>query len=267
MSGQFMSVKKLIIPTLTLAIIASQLMGCAALSKSELLTLLEQGDQIEIEVASPINQEQGEEQTLDWIQLDQLQTVPELRKQLDDIFKIVPVSDTKNGVFYVDLDGNQNGNNTLYNTFMNSKFRTYWEDEITLAKVAEASLNTYVDVDFDGNDPYQAVFAAFNGYFNLLADATPGYANPDSTLNRLEAMAALFKAEHPVTDTLAIDQEFNQAVDSSNSNPNTIYASNLSEQSYLNISSGSLDNMTANGTITRGEFVYMLVQQNPTTMQ
>lgn len=261
MSGQFMSVKKLIIPTLTLAIIASQLMGCAALSKSELLTLLEQGDQIEIEVASPINQEQGEEQTLDWIQLDQLQTVPELRKQLDDIFKIVPVSDTKNGVFYVDLDGNQNGNNTLYNTFMNSKFRTYWEDEITLAKVAEASLNTYVDVDFDGNDPYQAVFAAFNGYFNLLADANQGYSNPDSTLDRLEVMAALFKAEHPVTDTLAVDKEFNTAVDSANKNPNTIYASNLSEQSYLDIESGSLDNMTANGTMTRGELAYLLVQQ------
>lgn len=256
-----MDVKRIIIPTITMVIIASQLMGCAAASKSELLTLLEQGDQIEIEVASPINQEQGEEQTLDWIQLDQLQTVPELRKEMDDIFKIVPVADTKNGVFYVDLEGNQNGNNTLYNTFMNNKFRTYWEDEITLAKVAEAALDTYVDVEFDGTDYQQAVYMAMNGYFNLLADATPGYSNPDSTLNRLEAMAALFKAEHPVTNTLSEDKEFAQAVDSSNSNPNTIYASNLSEQSFLDIDSGSLDNMTANGTITRGEFVYMLVQQ------
>lgn len=261
MSGKFMDVKRIVIPTLTLAIIASQLMGCASVSKSELLTLLEQGDNIEIEVASPINQEQGEEQTLDWIQLDQLQTIPELRKEMDDIFKIVPVSNTKNGVFYVDLEGNQNGNNTLYNTFMNNKFRNYWEDESTLSKVADAALNTYIDVDFDGTDPYQGVYMAMNGYFNLLADSTPGYANPDSTLNRLEAMAALFKAEHPVTDTLSVDNEFNQAVDSSNSNPNTIYASNLSEQSFLDIDSGSLDNMTANGTITRGEFVYMLVQQ------
>ena len=81
-----MNVKRIVIPTLTLAIIASQLCSCAAVSKSELLTLLEQGDQIEIEVASPINEEQGEEQTLDWIQLDQLQTVPELRKQMDDIW-------------------------------------------------------------------------------------------------------------------------------------------------------------------------------------
>ena len=254
-----MNVKRIIIPTITMVVIASQLMGCAAVSKSELLTLLEQGENIEIEVASPINQEQGEEQTLDWIQLDQLQTVPELRKEIDDIFKIVHQSNTKNGVFYVDLEGNQNGNNTLYNTFMNNKFRNYWEDETTLLKVADAALNTYVDVEPD--QEAKAVYMAMNGYFNLLADATPGYSNPDSTLNRLEAMAALFKAEHPVTDTLAADKEFNTAVDSANKNPNTIYASNLSEQSYLDIESGSLDNMTANGTITRGEFVYMLVQQ------
>ena len=75
MSGKFMNVKRIIIPTITMVVIASQLMGCAAVSKSELLTLLEQGENIEIEVASPINEEQGEEQTLDWIQLDQLQTV------------------------------------------------------------------------------------------------------------------------------------------------------------------------------------------------
>lgn len=254
-----MNVKRIIIPTITMVVIASQLMGCAAVSKSELLTLLEQGENIEIEVASPINEEQGEEQTLDWIQLDQLQTVPELRKEMDDIFKIVHQSNTKNGVFYVDLEGNQNGNNTLYNTFMNNKFRKYWEDETTLLKVADAALNTYVDVEPD--QEAKAVYMAMNGYFNLLADATPGYSNPDSTLNRLEVMAALFKAEHPVTDTLAADKEFNAAVDSANKNPNTIYASNLSEQSYLDIESGSLDNMTANGTMTRGELVYMLVQQ------
>ena len=259
MSGKFMNVKRIIIPTITMVVIASQLMGCAAVSKSELLTLLEQGENIEIEVASPINEEQSEEQTLDWIQLDQLQTVPELRKEMDDIFKIVHQSNTKNGVFYVDLEGNQNGNNTLYNTFMNNKFRKYWEDETTLLKVADAALNTYVDVEPD--QEAKAVYMAMNGYFNLLADATPGYSNPDSTLNRLEVMAALFKAEHPVTDTLAADKEFNAAVDSANKNPNTIYASNLSEQSYLDIESGSLDNMTANGTMTRGELVYMLVQQ------
>lgn len=262
MSGKFMNIKRFTIPTITLAIIASQLMGCAAVSQSELLQMINNAEEIEIEIATPINQEQGTEQQLDWIQLDQLKTHPELRALMDDLFKVMETNGTKNGPMYVDLEGNQNGNNTLYNAFMNSKFRDYYNDSLIRTEISNEVLNTYVDIEFDGNDNYQAVYAALNAYFNLLADADPGYNNPNSTLTRLEAMAALFKAENPVTDSLSIDNEFNQAVDSSNKNPNTIYASNMSEVSYLDIESSSLDNMTANGTITRGEFIYMLVQQH-----
>ena len=66
MSGKFMRIKKLILPTLTMVIIASQLMGCAATNESELLQMLNTGQQIEIEIATPISEEQGEEKTLDW---------------------------------------------------------------------------------------------------------------------------------------------------------------------------------------------------------
>ena len=261
MSGKFMSIKRFTIPTITLAIIASQLMGCAAVSQSELLTMINNAESIEIEIATPINQEQGTEQTLDWIQLDQLKTNPELRALIDDLFKVIEANGTKNGPMYVDLEGNQNGNNTLYNAFMNSKFRDYYNDSLIRTEISNEVLNTYADIDFDGNDTTIPMYAALNAYFNLIADADPGYSNPDSTLTRAEAMAALFKAENPVTDKLAVDNEFNTAVDSSNKNPNTIYASNMSEVSYLDIESSSLDNMTFNGTITRGEFIYMLVQQ------
>ena len=46
MSGKFMRVKRFIIPTLTAVIIASQLMGCAAMTQSELLQAINNGDQI-----------------------------------------------------------------------------------------------------------------------------------------------------------------------------------------------------------------------------
>ena len=98
-------------------------------------------------------------------------------------------------------------------------------------------------------------------FCNILNDSETGFANMDSTITRLEAMSALFKAENPVTDTLSEDSEFREAVDAGNTNEYTIFASNLSEQSYLDISSGSLDSHTANGTITRGELVYMIVQE------
>ena len=116
MSGKFMRIKKLILPTLTMVIIASQLMGCAATNESELLQMLNTGQQIEIEIATPISEEQGEEKTLDWIQLDQLSTYANFRKSLDDIMKITRFGDnSKNGICYIGLDGQQEGNNTLYN--------------------------------------------------------------------------------------------------------------------------------------------------------
>ena len=263
MSGKFMSVKRIVIPTITMIIIASQLLGCAAATQSEMLQMINNGDAIEIEIANPINQEEGTEISVEWTQLDQLTSQPTLRGSMDDIFKIVPFGEnSKNGVFYVNLAGEQDGNNTLYNVFANAKFRDdYWNNVAIQSDIAEAAANNYADVEYTEGDFQTAMLAAVNGYFNILNDSEAGYANMDSTLTRLEAMAAIFKAENPVTDTLSEDTEFNKAVDSSNTNEYTVFASNLSEQSYLDISSGSLDNMTANGTITRGELAYMIVQQ------
>lgn len=258
-----MSVKRVIVPTITMLIIASQLMGCSSVSQSEMLQMINQGDAIEIEVAVPLNQEQGTEKTVEWTQLDQLTSQPELRSSMENIFKIVAFGDnSKNGVFYVNLDGEQDGNNTLYNVFANNKFREgYWNNVAVQRELAQASAENYADIDYEEGDYKRAMLAGINGYFNILNDSETGFANMDSTITRLEAMSALFKAENPVTDTLSEDSEFREAVDTGNTNEYTIFASNLSEQSYLDISSGSLDSHTANGTITRGELVYMIVQE------
>lgn len=258
-----MSVKRIIVPTITMLIIASQLMGCSSVSQSEMLQMINQGDAIEIEVAVPLNQEQGTEKTVEWTQLDQLTSQPELRSSMENIFKIVAFGDnSKNGVFYVNLDGEQDGNNTLYNVFANNKFREgYWNNVAIQRELAQASAENYADIDYEEGNYKRAMLAGINGYFNILNDSETGFANMDSTITRLEAMSALFKAENPVTDTLSEDGEFREAVDAGNTNEYTIFASNLSEQSYLDISSGSLDSHTANGTITRGELVYMIVQE------
>ena len=258
-----MSVKRVIVPTITMLIIASQLMGCSSVSQSEMLQMINQGDAIEIEVAVPLNQEQGTEKTVEWTQLDQLTSQPELRSSMENIFKIVAFGDnSKNGVFYVNLDGEQDGNNTLYNVFANNKFREgYWNNVAVQRELAQASAENYADIDYEEGNYKRAMLAGINGYFNILNDSETGFANMDSTITRLEAMSALFKAENPVTDTLSEDSDFREAVDAGNTNEYTIFASNLSEQSYLDISSGSLDSHTANGTITRGELVYMIVQE------
>ena len=139
MSGRFMKIKRFVIPTLTMVIIASQLMGCAAASPSEIKKMLDTGREIEIEIATPISVEQGEAQSLIWIQLDQLETYKEFRVELDDIMKTVTYGNhSKNGIAYVNLEGKQEGNNTLYNAFMNRKFiANFYEDDTANLKVQQ----------------------------------------------------------------------------------------------------------------------------------
>ena len=101
MSGKFMNVKRIIIPTLTMIIITSQLMGCASVSQDEALNLLRQGDQIEIEIATPKDTVKEEKDTLPWEQLASLSTYSAFRSTFDTALGVVPTSDSsKNGIFH-----------------------------------------------------------------------------------------------------------------------------------------------------------------------
>ncbi len=255
MSGKFMSIKRIIIPTITMVIIASQLMGCAAASQSELLQMINQGDAIEIEIATPKNQEQGEEFAIDWEELALLTTNPDLRKSWDDILNITPTDTGKNGILYVDAEGNNEPNNTLRVALHNREFLKYLDSETDTLKLAEAVAGNYVDIESD--DTMKSVYMGINGYFNLLPDASPNYANPDSTLQRNEFMAMVFRAETPVQD-LTVDESFESAVGASDYN---IYAQGVAQNSYLDLQSKSLNNLTANGTITRAEAIYLIVSR------
>ena len=247
-----MRVKKFILPTLTMVIIASQLMGCSAATPSELQTMLQQGQQIEIEIATPISEEQGEEKTLDWIQLDQLNTYADFRKSLEDIMKITRFGDnSKNGICYINLEGMQEGNNTLYNAMMNRKFiANFLENDTATLKTQQIMDSVYVDTD-EGD--YMA--AALNAYWNLLPDAEPNYFNGGSTLTRIEAMTLLARANTSVAENIG-DSTFESQVGNAKYSE---FASLVANDSYLTLADKSLNEKTANGTITRGEYIYMLV--------
>ena len=255
MSGRFMTIKRIVIPTITMVIIASQLMGCAAVTQSELLQMINQGDAIEIEIATPINQEQGTESALDWQELASLSTNPDLRDSWDDILMITPTDTGKNGVLYVNAEGNNEPNNTLRVALHNSEFIKYLDSEADSLQLSNAVQGNYADLE--ENDTTRALYMGINGYFNLLPDSSPNYANPDSTLQRNEFMAMVFRAETPVQD-LTADSAFADAVGQSDYN---IYAQGLAANSYLDTASKSLNNLTANGTITRAEALYLLVSR------
>ena len=98
-----------------MALLASQLAGCSSVNSKELVSMINNNESIEIDVATPENTEQGTEKTIEWTQLDQLQTYKDLRLTFDDTLNIVSFGQNgKNGVVYVDKDGNWAGNSTLY---------------------------------------------------------------------------------------------------------------------------------------------------------
>ena len=255
MSGKFMSIKRYIIPTITMVIIASQLLGCAAASQNELLDMLQHGEAIEIEVAVPLNQEDGTAEAISWEQLALLETNETLRKEWDNILGITITETGKNGMLYVNAEGNNENNNTLRVALHNRAFSTLLTDDNSRLELSNAAQGQYADLEADETD--KALYMAINGYFNLLPDATPNFSNPDSTLNRLEFMSMVMRAETPVQD-ITPSTAFSDAVGSNDLN---IYAQEVAEDSYLDLGSKSLNNMTANGTITRGEAVYLLMSR------
>ena len=257
MSGKFMRVKRFIIPTLTAVIIASQLMGCAAMTQSELLQAINNGDQIEIEVIEPdfVVDEQGQETALSWTELASLTTNADLRSGWDDTLGIIRTDEGKNGVFYVNEAGDNENNNTLKVVMHNRAFVQSLENEDSLTALADASLKNYADIE--DNETMKAVYMGINGYFNLLPDNEPNYANPDSTLMRNEFMAMVYRADTPVQEITA-DENFATAVGKSDYN---IYAQGVNDNAYLSTENKNLDNLTYNGAISRAEAIYLIVNR------
>lgn len=257
MSGKFMRVKRFIIPTLTAVIIASQLMGCAAMTQSELLQAINNGDQIEIEVIEPgfVEDEQGQETALSWTELASLTTNADLRNGWDDTLGIIRTDEGKNGVFYVNEAGDNENNNTLKVVMHNRAFVQSLENEDSMTALADASLKNYADIE--DNETMKAVYMGINGYFNLLPDNEPNYANPDSTLMRNEFMAMVYRADTPVQEITA-DENFATAVGKSDYN---IYAQGVNDNAYLSTENKNLDNLTYNGAISRAEAIYLIVNR------
>lgn len=257
MSGKFMKILKIAIPTLTLVIIASQLLNSCAMSQSELLKMYERQQAIEIEVAYPENQEQGTEKELNWVELAFLDTYPEFRDIFDDTLGItIQGQNGKNGVVYVDLNSNHTNNSTLRYAFANAKFHSvFWNNTEAMEKLTEAAENIYSDI----STPSMAKYAIINAYFNIFPDAEPNYFNGNQTLTRGEFLAGLFRAETPVSD-LQSDYNFESAVDPAGTDPSTDFASQLQDYSYLTLEDQNLNSGTYQGTITRAEAVYTIVK-------
>lgn len=230
------------------------------LTWEETLDLIQRNEQIEIEIAIPENIEQGTEKQLTWIQLYDLDNYQDtLRTPMEHAanqgYYVNP--EMKDGVFYHNNlnAGTIDKNNTLKKIFAgNYSYRDAFTREETIQAFADAAFETYADLEED--DTMTNYYMALNGYFNILPDTEPAYANPESILTRAEFMSAMFRGETPVDDSLEVNEDFVSAVGESQYN---LYAQAIAEDAYLNLLDSSLNEKTYNGTISRAEAVYLVM--------
>lgn len=256
MSGKYMKIKRVIIPTITMLVIASQLFGCASASKKDAYNMLQESTEIELEYAVPdydSNTEESKVELLPWLQLSSLETHPELRTAFEELIGVTTEEDgTKSGVVYTDENGDRNQNNTLFNALGNTSFTiNYIRDAEQIEKLEEIANNEYTDIEEN-----QGVSAVINAYFELLPDQEDGQFDGDATISRAQAMALLMRATTPVNEAQAPeeDADFTKAVGETQY---TNFAAQMNEYTYLNTSTG-LNDKTFNTTMSRGEYIYML---------
>lgn len=257
MSGKYMKLKRVILPTITMVIIASQLFGCSSASKQEAYDMLQETEQIELEYAVPEydTAEDSKVSLLPWLQLSSLETHSELRSAFEDLLGITTEDDgTKSGVVYTDENGDRNQNNTLFNALGNTNFTiSYIRDAEQISKIEEIANNEYTDLEDN-----QGVAAVINAYFELLPDQTDGQFDGSATISRAQAMTLLMRATTPVNEAQAPeeDADFIKAVGETQY---TNFAAPMNEYTYLNTSTG-LNDKTFNTTMSRGEYIYMLTK-------
>lgn len=276
MSGKFMITKKIILPVMAAIILVSQLTGCAAVSSKEMVSMIDQGQTIVLEVNQPstykINIQGEQKQDVTWVQLDQLKTFNMgFRQGVDELFNVNTITDASQGtvggkqgcLFVVNVDGQEmrSGNTTIEDALRNKTFMTkYWNNIEIQSKIAELCEQAYTDVD--RNSPY-AVEATLNAYFNLLNDAeNPDSFNPTQSVSREEFYTMLFKSTDGVRDLgyYPSTDSFTSAV--GGDTEYTMYAKQVADFGFLSVENKSLDSSNIGTSISRAEAVYMLVQQN-----
>ena len=252
-----MKIKRVILPTITMVIIASQLFGCASTTKQEAYDMMRETEQIELEYAVPdydSNTEESKVELLPWLQLSSLETHPELRSAFEEYVGVTGTTGNKEGTLYYNPATQKADQNvTLYMATKNSAISSYFANIDAMTKFGEIAAENYTDIEADDiNAPY----ATINAYFELLPDQEEGQFDGDSTISRAQAMALLMRATTQVNDQQApeADKDFTSKVGESQY---TNFAAPMNEYSYIN-TDNSLTEQSFNGTMTKGEYIALV---------
>ena len=256
MSGKYMKIKRVIIPTLTMVMLSSMLFGCASATKQDTYNMLQESTEIELEYAVPDydNAEDSKVELLPWLQLASLETHPELRSAFEEYVGVTGTTGNKEGILYTNSGDMTDQNNTLFMALGNTTFMNdYIRNEEKQSKIEDIANNEYTDIEEN-----QSIPAVINAYFELLPDQTDGQFDGSATISRAQAMTLVMRAMNQVNESQApeTDKNFTAKVGETQY---TNFAAPMNEYTYLNTSTG-LNDKTFNTTMSRGEYIYLLTK-------
>ena len=185
------------------------------------------------------------------VEVGKLETHREARIDMDDALLVTRNDKNgKNGVIYVDLEGNQTDNTTLLYAFSNKKFvEKYWNNPDV-----EQLLRAAADKAYTGTSQYYKKAAFISSYFNLMDSNTEEFGEND-LVTRRQYMEYLYKIGNPVEEIKAEDW-FSTVVGVNNSN---IYCQEVDNECIINAKSEALNDINYNGYISRFEVVYSML--------
>lgn len=226
----------------------------------ELLKMMENQQTICIEVPIPKDELSYKDIKYEWVELAQLQTYEQFRAVFDDTYGITTFgTNGKNGVVYIDTEGYHTDNSTILYAFNNQKFVDLYNSTETTEAIRQALQSVYTDITEKSSDK-TAKIAYLNAYFNIFPDISANEFSGSDALTRMEYLAGVYRACQPVS-ALETYEDLAAYVDPNYDNPDTIFALQMADLSYLKIEDGDLNESTYNtGSITRAEAVYTLVQ-------
>lgn len=264
--------KRTIAFLLLASMMISLLSGCKSQDATNLLSNIDAGQPVKIEVRIPSTFKityTGKQLAMydSRKPLEKEDTYYELRQNVDTLFNINIIRDANSGngkqgcLFVTNIDGNdvRSGSTCLADAFRNKKFMEYWGQSDVQTRLLEIGANTYSDLDVNTQ---LSTYAALNGYFNLIPDAVdPVSFNATQTLSREEFYSFLYRAMYGNTNIAyepSIDL-FTQAIGGNSSN-DTKYAKEVEQYGWLRINNKSLDSETVYDKISRAEAIYMVIQ-------
>lgn len=223
MSGKYMKIKRVIIPTLTMVMLSSMLFGCASATKQDTYNMLQESTEIELEYADLETVDDKGISSLDWIELGSLTTYKDLRASWDNILGITGSTGAKSGMLYKNWQG-ETQDNYLSEVILSTEFVDFVSNEDNYNKLVDAVRENFTDSD-DLTDE-QLFSIGLNAYFGLLPmeDEAESYAN--DYITRAQFLALITRATNPVSvqesddykaylsqlETTAGESIYNQAV-------------------------------------------------------